>query len=81
MTEYERAFNIVLDAAVLQWAANTKQGELREALDRVLGQLGDDTLRRALTLRWNRTDHRGRALISSWMAPDDGGDHERLNHV
>ena len=51
MTEYERAFNIVLDAAVLQWAANTKQGELREALDRVLGQLGDDTLRRALTLR------------------------------
>ena len=24
----ERAFNIVLDAAVLQWAANTKQGEL-----------------------------------------------------
>jgi hypothetical protein len=57
----ERAFKIVLDAAVLQWAANTKQGELREALDRVLGQLG-----------WNRTDHRGRALISSWMAPDDG---------
>jgi hypothetical protein len=36
VTEYERAFNIVLDAAVLQWAANTKQGELREALDRVL---------------------------------------------
>ena len=68
----ERAFNIVLDAAVLQWAANTKQGELREALDWVLEQLGDDTLRRALTLRWNRTDHRGRALISSWMAPDDG---------
>jgi hypothetical protein len=68
----ERAFNIVLDAAVLQWPANTKQGELREALDRVLGQLGDDTLRRALTLRWNRTDHRGPALISSWMAPDDG---------
>ena len=28
----ERAFNIVLDAAVLPWAANTKQGELREAL-------------------------------------------------
>jgi hypothetical protein len=68
----ERAFNIVLDAAVLQWTANTKQGELREALDRVLGQLGDNTLQRALALRWNRTDHRGRALISSWMAPDDG---------
>jgi hypothetical protein len=37
----ERAFNIVLDAAVLQWSANTKQSELREALDRVLEQLGE----------------------------------------
>ena len=37
MTEYERAFNTVLDAAVLQWAANTNQGELREALDRCSG--------------------------------------------
>ena len=50
----ERAFDIVHDAAVLQWAANTTQAELREAFDRVLEQLGDNTLRRALELRWRR---------------------------
>ena len=71
----ERAFNIVLNAAVLQWAANTKQGELREALDRVLGQLGDDTLRRALSLRWNRT------VSQAGWPPMMGGDHEQLDHV
>ena len=68
----ERAFNIVLDAAVLQWAANTKQAELREALDNVLENLGDNTLRRALALRWCRTDQRGRQLIGAWMATDSG---------
>ena len=57
----ERAFNIVLDAAVLQWSANTKQSELREALDRVLEQLGEYP-RRAFALRWQRTDHHGRPL-------------------
>jgi hypothetical protein len=59
----EYAFETVIDAAVLQWAANTKQGELREALDQVLDLIGDTTLHRALALRWSKTDHRGRALI------------------
>jgi hypothetical protein len=59
----ERAWSTILDAAVLQWAANTQQQELREALDRVLEQLGDNTLRRALALRWSKTDQRGRQLI------------------
>jgi len=66
----ERAWNTVLDAAVLQWAANTQQVELRAALDAVLEQIGDITLRRALALRWNKTDPRGRALITAWAAPD-----------
>ena len=66
----ERAWNTVLDAAVLQWAANTQQVELRAALDAVLEQIGDITLRRALALRWNKTDPRGRALITTGAAPD-----------
>jgi hypothetical protein len=48
----ERAFNTVIDAAVLHWAADTKRAELREALDQVLVQLSDNTVRRALALKW-----------------------------
>jgi hypothetical protein len=64
----EYAFETVLDAAVLQWAANTKQHELREALDQVLDLIGDSTLNRALALRWSKTDHRGRALIGGLLS-------------
>jgi hypothetical protein len=65
----ERAWKTVLDAAVLQWAANTEQQELREALDLILDQqLGENTLTRALALRWSKADHRGRLLIgSAWL--------------
>ena len=68
----EDALSLIIDGAVLQWASNTQQHELREALDCVLEQLGDNTLRRALALRWCRTDHRGRQLIGAWMATDSG---------
>jgi len=50
----ERAFNLVIDAAVVHWSMDTRQAELREALDKVLEQLGDTTLRRALELRWQK---------------------------
>jgi hypothetical protein len=50
----ERAFNLVIDAAVVHWSMDTRQLELREALDKVLDQLGDNTLRRALELRWHK---------------------------
>ena len=46
----ECAWDTVLNAAVAQWAGNTAQHELREALDQVLEQVGDNTLRRALEL-------------------------------
>jgi hypothetical protein len=64
----ERAWKTVLDAAVVQWSANTKQGELREALDLILDQVGDNTLSRALALRWSKTDHRGRPLIGGLLS-------------
>jgi hypothetical protein len=64
----ERAWCLVLDAGVLQWAANTKQDELREALDLVLEQIGDNTLSRALALRWSKIDHRGRPLIGGLLS-------------
>ena len=47
----ERAFNLIIDAAVVHWSMDTRQAELREALDKVLEQLGDTTLRRALESR------------------------------
>jgi hypothetical protein len=59
----ERAFSIILDAAVLQWAANTRQRELREALDRVLEQVGETTMQRALALRWNKTTNKQHASV------------------
>jgi hypothetical protein len=46
----ECAWDTVLNAAVAQWAGNTAQHELREALDQVLEQVGYNTLRRALEL-------------------------------
>jgi hypothetical protein len=69
----ECAWDTVLNAAVAQWAGNTAQHELREALDQVLEQVGDNTLRRALELRWSRRDSRGRQLIGAWLSPDTGG--------
>ena len=50
----ERAFNLVIDAAVVHWSMDTRQDELREALDKVLDQLSDNTLHRALELRWHK---------------------------
>jgi hypothetical protein len=50
----ERAFNLVVDAAVVHWSMDTRQAELREALDKVLEQRGDTTLSRALELRWHK---------------------------
>jgi hypothetical protein len=50
----EKAFNLVIDAAVVHWSMDSRQAELREALDKVLGQLGDTTLNRALELRWHK---------------------------
>jgi hypothetical protein len=56
----ERAFNLVIDAAVVHWSMDTRQAELREALDKVLEQLGDTTLRRALE---SRSHKRPRPLV------------------
>jgi hypothetical protein len=50
----EKAFNLVIDAAVVHWSMDTRQAELREALDEVLQQLNDTTLARALELRWHK---------------------------
>ena len=50
----ERAFNLVVDAAVVHWSMDTRQAELREALDKVLEQRGDTTLSRALELCWHK---------------------------
>jgi hypothetical protein len=44
----ERAFNLVIDAAVVLWSMDTQQHELREALDKVLARFDDTTLNRAL---------------------------------
>ena len=50
----ERAFDLVVDAAVVHWSMDTRQAELREALDKVLEHRGDTTLSRALELRWHK---------------------------
>ena len=50
----ERAFDLVVNAAVVHWSMDTRQAELREALDKVLEHRGDTTLSRALELRWHK---------------------------
>jgi hypothetical protein len=59
----ERAFDLVVDAAVVHWSMDTRQAELREALDKVLEHRGDTTLSRALELRWHK---RPRPLVRSF---------------
>ena len=62
----ERAFNIVVNAAVAHWAADTRQHELRVALDQILGQLSDTFPRRILALKWKDC-----GLLEAWLRPDD----------
>jgi hypothetical protein len=59
----ERAFDLVVNAAVVHWSMDTRQAELREALDKVLEHRGDTTLSRALELRWHK---RPRPLVRSF---------------
>ena len=59
----ERAFNLVVNAAVVHWSMDTRQAELREALDKVLEQRGDTTLTRALELRAHK---RPRPLVRAF---------------
>ena len=59
----ERAFDLVVDAAVVHWSMDTRQAELREDLDKVLEHRGDTTLSRALELRWHK---RPRPLVRSF---------------
>ena len=58
----ERAFDLVVDAAVVHWSMDTRQAELREALE-VLEHRGDTTLSRALELRWHK---RPRPLVRAF---------------
>jgi len=51
----EKALNLVVDAAVTQWASNTKQFELHEALDLILRQYGETTAYRALGIAWKKS--------------------------
>jgi hypothetical protein len=59
----ERAFNLIVDAAVVHWSMDTRQAELREALDKVLEHRGDTTLNRALERRWRK---RPRPLVRAF---------------
>ena len=59
----EKAFNLVIDAAVVHWSMDTRQAELREALDKVLEERGHTTLGRALELRWHK---RPRLLVRAF---------------
>jgi hypothetical protein len=59
----ERVFNLIVDAAVVHWSMDTRQAELREALDKVLEHRGDTTLNRALELRWRK---RPRPLVRAF---------------
>ena len=59
----ERAFDLVVDAAVVHWSMDTRQAELREDLDKVLEHRGDTTLSRALELRWHK---RPRPLVRAF---------------
>jgi hypothetical protein len=56
-------FNLIVDAAVVHWSMDTRQAELREALDKVLEHRGDTTLNRALELRWRK---RPRPLVRAF---------------
>ena len=58
----ERVFNLIVDAAVVHWSMDTRQAELREALE-VLEHRGDTTLSRALELRWHK---RPRPLVRAF---------------
>lgn len=51
----EKAFNIVVDAAVAHWAADTKRYELHEALDLILKQYGETSAYRALGIAWRKS--------------------------
>jgi hypothetical protein len=74
----ERAFNLVVDAAVVHWSMDTRQAELREALDKVLEQLGDTTLRRALESRWRKKPPPPRAGV--WAMTNGSGVRCRGTH-
>ena len=58
----ERAFDLVVNAAVVHWSMDTRQAKLREALE-VLEHRGDTTLSRALELRWHK---RPRPLVRAF---------------
>lgn len=49
---YSQAMARIIDAAVLEWARDTKQADLRTALDTILAREGDNAIHRALTLKW-----------------------------
>jgi hypothetical protein len=57
---YDEAIDVLLTVAVREWFSDTRQSELRQAID-IVGRYLE-----------TKRDQHGAAILAAWMAPDPG---------